>query len=56
MYVIGRVLSLTGGLKVQHTEVVQPVGVGLDGGQEVSGSSRVASDGLPPQVVFETLV
>ena len=55
MDVVRGVLHLAGGLKVQDTEVVQPIRVALCLGAEVPGSRGITLNSIPPQTVLEAL-
>ena len=53
--VISRVLLLTGGLKVEHTEVVQGIGISLPLVHQVTRRRRLTDDSLPPHVLLQSL-
>jgi len=53
--IVRGVLCLTGGLKVQDTEVVQPIRVALSLTAEVPGSRGVTPNCILPQAVLEAL-
>ena len=55
MYVVGRVFPLTGGLEIEEAEVVQVVGVGIQGGEEVARGRWILQQGFTSQNVLQPL-